>query len=299
MSCNGQRTDAAAGRGANLGAVNFINAKLDGATITDACLWETRRAGWSIEGMVCEAVYWDQERIARTTYAPGEFERLHADKTTLVLEYPGGMSPIEVATLPLLMKELAEGCVLRFQRIEDAPGGAKVTLVVDEPGDHDITELKAKFERRGQHLIRLGRKRLEDKHARECAERELNEVYKKLGTLYLEHPHEPPQQVFNNPTIYGPVAGEISGEVTYTHNDLDALKRFVDTYNIRRAELPLTPDDAASLDDYVTAINTALAAPTPNHSIIHETVETVRDILNGMSGSIAATGLLEMLKGLV
>lgn len=45
-----------------------------------------------------------------------------------------------------------------------------------------------------------------------------------------------------------------------------------------------------------TTIDTA---PTPNHSLLHETIETVRDILNGMSGSIAATGLLRLLEGVM
>jgi uncharacterized protein YjbI with pentapeptide repeats len=46
--------------GAILGAANLMDAVFDGSIITNACLWETQRAGWSIRGVVCEAVYWDE-----------------------------------------------------------------------------------------------------------------------------------------------------------------------------------------------------------------------------------------------
>src|SRR5262249_19012143 len=102
--------------GADLRQANLIETNLDGATLTDASLWETQRAGWSIQGILCEAVYWDRDRQERTTYSPGEFERLYADQTKIVLHYAGGISPIEVATLPALIQriEANEGCVLRL-----------------------------------------------------------------------------------------------------------------------------------------------------------------------------------------
>ncbi len=62
--------------GANLCEANLIEATLDGATLTDAWLWETQRAGWSIQGIICEAAYWDKDRKERTLYSPGEFERV-------------------------------------------------------------------------------------------------------------------------------------------------------------------------------------------------------------------------------
>ena len=39
----------------------LIRTVLEGAIITNACLWETQRAGWRIEGIICEAIYWDEE----------------------------------------------------------------------------------------------------------------------------------------------------------------------------------------------------------------------------------------------
>jgi hypothetical protein len=63
---------------ANLRGSDLSGANLRNATLTDVCLWETQRQGWSIQGIICEAVYWDKDKKERTTYKPGEFERLYA-----------------------------------------------------------------------------------------------------------------------------------------------------------------------------------------------------------------------------
>ena len=284
-------------RGADLGMVNLVNATLDGATLTDACLWETQRTGWSINGIQCEAVYWDSGKTERTIYAPGEFERLHADATRIVLRYADGIRAIEVATLPALIQcieAIHPGCVLRLDAIQDAPGGATVTLVVDNPGEHDFGALRVDLEAQAQQLISMERRALEAEETRRQVQHTLNY----LAQILLQAIQQAGGNltISGNPTIYGPVAGHISSEVRYTYNDLAAIERFVDAYNTQRVDF--SPADAATLDDHITTIDTELAAPTPNHSLLHETLETVRDILNGMSGSIAATGLLEILKGL-
>jgi hypothetical protein len=57
-----------------------------------------------------------------------------------------------------------QGCVLRLHSVEDAPGGATVTLVVEELGDTRPTEIaviKAKLEEIGQRLISVERKTVE------------------------------------------------------------------------------------------------------------------------------------------
>jgi Pentapeptide repeats (8 copies) len=165
--------------GAALHRANLIRAILNGAILTDACLWETQRAGWSIRGVICEAVYWDEDRKDRTTYAPGEFERLYADKTKIVLRYEGGINPIEVATLPALIQQMEArypGCVLRLRSIEEGPGGVTVTLVVDDPGDVDPAEMatmKAELEDVGRRLISAERKALEAEIQRQMADHTL------------------------------------------------------------------------------------------------------------------------------
>jgi uncharacterized protein YjbI with pentapeptide repeats len=152
--------------GVDFREANLIDAKLDGATLTDCWLWETQRAGWSIQGVICEAAYWDRNRQNREIYSAGEFERFFADKTKIVLHYDGGISQIEIVTLPALIQQMAaeKGCVVRLHSVQDAPGGATVTLVVEELGDVRPTEmaaLKADLEENGRRLISAERRALE------------------------------------------------------------------------------------------------------------------------------------------
>src|SRR5207244_12222180 len=129
----------------NLSKTKFIEENVDGVMLIDTCLWETQRAGWSMQGIICEAVYWDKEIQTRTTYSPGEFERLFADKTKIVLHYEGGISPIEIATLPAFIQRIEAthpGCVLRLDSVQDAAGGATVTLVVEDASGRNPYELR-------------------------------------------------------------------------------------------------------------------------------------------------------------
>jgi hypothetical protein len=132
-------------RGVNFQQASLIEVNLNGATLTGASLWETQRAGWSIQGIICEAVYWDRAMQEETTYSQGEFERLHADKTKIILHYQGGISPIEIATLPALIQRMEAthpGCALRLHSVQDAPSGATVTLVIDNSDERNPGELE-------------------------------------------------------------------------------------------------------------------------------------------------------------
>jgi uncharacterized protein YjbI with pentapeptide repeats len=119
---------------ANLRGARLIGTNLDGATLSGATLEDVQLAGWSIKGIICECIYWDGIWKDKSVYRPGEFERLYADKTKVKLFYKDGISPLEIATLPALIHHIEAShteCKLRFQSIEDASGGAIVTLAID------------------------------------------------------------------------------------------------------------------------------------------------------------------------
>jgi uncharacterized protein YjbI with pentapeptide repeats len=215
--------------GASLRMANLINGVFDGAILTDAYLWETRRAGWSIQGVVCEAAYWGQDREERTTYVPSEFERLYADKTKIVLRYEDGIHPIEIATLPALIQQMEArypGCTLRLRSIEEGPGGATVTLVVDDPGEivpTEIEALKAELEERGKALITAERVALEAQNQRDKAEYTLE---------YLAHEFFPSLVKSAQPkyaislTQGGPsVIGDSQGDIYHTPGQAGAIGR--------------------------------------------------------------------------
>jgi uncharacterized protein YjbI with pentapeptide repeats len=123
---------------ASLLVARLIDADLERANLTKARLWATHRVGWSIEGIICESVYWDEKGENLETYEPGEFERLFSEKTRVQIKYAGGISMLEIATLPGLIQHLESlhpGATLRFKSIQDASGGAVVNLVLDDADD--------------------------------------------------------------------------------------------------------------------------------------------------------------------
>lgn len=278
---------------ADLRMANLIGANLNGARITDAWLWETQRAGWSIQGIVCEAAYWDRGKQERKTYRPGEFERFHADHTKIVLRYEDGIKPIEIATLPALIQWIEAAhpdCVLRLHSVQDAPGGAIVTLVVEDAGGRnpgELQTLQADIEVLAQRVIRAQRALLEERGIRERIQSELDIVYNKILPHIMGGPMERPQSIQINVsggTIHGNIVGDVSGanaEVNYAYNekDLATIKAFVIEMLIHQAELHLTAPQRAQFERQMNAIQEQLAAQTPNHSLLREALHTLRHIL--------------------
>jgi hypothetical protein len=126
---------------ANLAKARLIHTNMDGATLTEACLWETQRAGWTIKGVICQSIHWDEKREKVTTYGPRDFERLFSQKTRIQIKYLGGITSLEFVTLPALIQHLEalhEGCKLRFESIQDDSGGALVSVVIDDDA-HDTS----------------------------------------------------------------------------------------------------------------------------------------------------------------
>jgi uncharacterized protein YjbI with pentapeptide repeats len=109
---------------ADLREATATDAVLDHAQLTGAKLWEVRRGGWSIRGIVCRRVFWDREGIEPSDFEEGEFEHLYTEKPRIRLRYPGGMSLADIAMLPLIIERLQvkhPGCALRIHSLEEDP----------------------------------------------------------------------------------------------------------------------------------------------------------------------------------
>ncbi len=142
----------------DLRRTNLIRVVFDGANLTGVKLWETQRAGWSLKNVICEYAYFDEKGEVKTEFAPGEFERLYSDKTKVVLHFKGGISPLEIATLPALIRHLEtqHGRKLSLQSVNDDAGGATVILRIDD--DEEIpfesrSEIKEQLQISGQEII--------------------------------------------------------------------------------------------------------------------------------------------------
>jgi uncharacterized protein YjbI with pentapeptide repeats len=122
-------------RNADLREATLIGTRLEGADLTAAKLWETQRAGWSIKNVSCQRAFWDESGREPTEYGGGDFERIYAEKMRIVLRYPGGISPIDLAMLPLMVERLQAkhpNCTLHIRSVQDDGNGAAVTITVED-----------------------------------------------------------------------------------------------------------------------------------------------------------------------
>jgi hypothetical protein len=164
---------------------------MDGANLTEARLWETQRAGWSIKGVICESVYWDREAKEKTIYQPGEFERLFSEKIRIKLFYKDGISPLEIVTLPALIKHLEEehpGCSLRLVSISEDSGGVSVELAIEDVADHSLDQLKqlkASLEAEAQQKVEYQRQALFERDIRLRLEGEVKQLESVVDKLIL------------------------------------------------------------------------------------------------------------------
>jgi hypothetical protein len=171
----------------------LINIKLDEADLTNACLWETQRAGWSIKGVICESIFWDKPEEEKIAYNPDEFERLFAERIKLRLFYKEGISPLEIATLPALIKHLEEthpGCSLRLISIHEDSGGAVVELAVDDTDERSlqqVKQLKAAIESEAQQRIEYQRQAVIEREARLQLEGEVRQLDSVVDKLIRHH----------------------------------------------------------------------------------------------------------------
>jgi hypothetical protein len=127
------------------------------ATLTRAHLWETQRGGWSIRGVICPGAFWDRHGKELTEYGEGEFERLFAEKPRIVLRYAGGISPIDLIALPVIVERLqAEhlDSVLQIRSVQnDAGGGASVVITVEDLKDRGTEAFAVEFEKIRGELV--------------------------------------------------------------------------------------------------------------------------------------------------
>ena len=232
--------------GADLSGSELINARLCGADFrsavlqyanlrrclaTDIKLWETLRAGWTIEGIQCKRVYWDEDAEIVTEYEPGEFEALYYEQATIELLYPGGISSFEVSTLPALLHRLASkhpDTNIRLKTIEAAGGGTKVTINLGDANE----EIRAAIESEAAQVLQAQLVLRGDEVRRLQFERDFFQgQYDRINNALLAA--VAPQVHF-----YAPVHTTV--ELHQTFNDNTALLQLIDKLLTRNIELTAT-----------------------------------------------------------
>src|ERR1022692_3172661 len=284
---------------ADLRCANLQQCVLDGATLTGARLWETLRAGWSTRGITCEHVYWDEWGADRTHYGPSEFERHHSGKMKIELLYNGGITRFELNTLPALVYRLEssyQGCMLRLSSIEDAPGGTKVCIVIEDSGGTSVQQLReAARDLQAAHLaLNLEQERRRQVEAK--LDVVLDQVFPRLLAAATS------ERAVN---VYGTAGSVVVGGFGHsvtgnaTANDLVAIRELIIGIEKEKAELGVPPDSLSRLEIAMNEILAQLSTPAQNTSAMREALRTVRNVLEGAVGSTVAAAWLPMLSNLL
>ena len=80
--------------------------------------------------------------------------------------------------------------------------------------------------------------------------------------------------------------------MTVSDTDKTSLAKFIHTLKEHTPELGLDASTTGKLDAEVQAIETQVASASPSRPALHESLRTIRNLLEGCAGSLIASGLL-------
>jgi uncharacterized protein YjbI with pentapeptide repeats len=274
----------------DLRMANLQSATLDNATLHRSKLWETSRAQWSIRGVLCEVVFWDQDGTEATVYAPGEFARLHSDHSRIELIYERGVTQFEINTLPLLLDRLARkhpDSSFRLRSIEECPGGTKVVIVVE---DGDVEKLREEALKLQEFQMRA---RLNEEHVLRMERLMGNMVTEFFGAI----PKIMEAATVKHVNINAPIGAYLDGgtqnsvDIEQNNNDLSAIRGLVSDLMSHRSELVLPPDQSRVVDDLLARLQQQLAQPSGEKSTYRELLTSLRTILEHSVAVVVAHGV--------
>ena len=121
----------------------------------------------------------------------------------------------------------------------------------------------------------------------------------------LSHPEEATEHfppVVNIINVQNMVGSQIQQGTTgstqtgdFSIEAVQAVRDFVDGLKAQLPQLNLEPERDAEVRADIATVEAQLVSPKPKKGIIRESFSSVRNVLEGMTGSVAATGLLEQL----
>jgi len=77
------------------------------------------------------------------------------------------------------------------------------------------------------------------------------------------------------------------------------ILKFIETLKSSLPELPLSDDDKSEMQADITTIETQLSSSRPKYHIVYQSLESIKDILEGIAGSIIAQELLKYFPALL
>jgi len=282
--------------GADLREAGLLYACLDSANLSGAKLWETQRTNWSIKDIICEYAFFDESSEELKHFSPGEFEKLYAEHTKLVLYYGNGISPIEIATLPALIQALEKQdkyINYQLQSIINDAGGASVTFAINGASNNEpskLNEMATKYQTLHRELSQ---------------EIELKKQYKHqldYATLFLEKAMSNGNYVFHGSVNAGQI-GNISdstltnSQTIYNQNDLSTIKDIVKDIQFKQDELKqsFSKRDLSELLETIEKLVTQINKPNSDHPFIQSAINSLKSSFEKATTNVLTKGWLEAL----
>ncbi len=241
---------------------------LDHAVLSECRLWESQRINWSIRGVSCQRVYWDERGEQPTEYGSGEFERRHSSGKTIELFYSGGLTSFEWSTLPFLMNYLQglhAGCALDLRSVEDVSGGAAVVIAASGGAGVEIEELREDLLRLQDAQLKLRPESGRDQRRRIESLIFRNNVVREL--LAAASDREVAAE-----------AGEHRKDAAPA-DETDAAASLVGQIWQRRSEFGLPPKGLQNLESTLGVLQEELRSEHPDQAVVEEGLNIVRDLL--------------------
>ena len=114
------------------------------------------------------------------------------------------------------------------------------------------------------------------------------EHFPPLNIIYVEN--------MNNSQIMQASPGG-SQEYSLAADQIEKLRRFIETFCNRKNELPFrSEDERLEAEADVQSLEAQLQSPKPKYQIVRTMVQSLTNILEGFSGSMVAAMLVELLK---
>lgn len=86
-----------------------------------------------------------------------------------------------------------------------------------------------------------------------------------------------------------------ANQVLNVQQHYKSIHNFIDDLRGQSSKLPLNTDDKRELEAEISTIENQLSSPKPKQVIVTESLKSVRAILEGIAGSVIASGLLSQL----
>lgn len=188
----------------DLRETNLQNTLLASANISGAKLWRIKTHGWDISKIICTHAHWDKGGKEKTSYRNHEFERIYAEATIIELQYPYRLTANELSTLSILIEHLQAtqwGAILRLKSIRDVAGGALVTLVVEESGKLNPSEVKAELQEEANRIQMAQLALRSNRDLQDSLKEEMATLKEKFWPRLLELASEHEREQIRNLTV--------------------------------------------------------------------------------------------------